>query len=205
MIKTGHAILAIAFLGLLLPGIAIAKKCEPPPCRGSDPPGNPETSLYDVVSTPALVNGVDWLDGKGRDEISYKYFFYDDDRGFIDNSFIDDLQVFFSPDGDDCFPDDFKPVPLYQGDIFKAKKGSAKGMFWFDAYAIDGTTVVLYMLEVFGMFEDAPWPPPPDGSHTVTMTKWSLSVNQSDSASCVAEGIPFPGDGVDITVSSYTE
>ncbi len=123
------------------------------------------------------------------------------DIGVLNLSFFDKLLFPNGTEGANCF--EAASVPLWgQGYIQRGRGGRADGVFWFMACTNQGTvapggvcfTEVLYLLKMFGQFDDLEnWTPAPGMTTRLTMTDWEMRVDGGDDTvkniSCIGGGL----------------
>ena len=192
-------LITLAFLAFS--GLAVAHPCKHHEVKTHEhcsPATDPVTSLYTVTSTGGttgthehgLVWGWDWLDGaaKSVDYVDFKNVGW----GAVNLSYFQALNGPFSTNGVNCFPS--VDVQLHAGGFGKSKHSSANGKFWFQGFTNDGSGIpVLYLLQLYGVFDDVKKWPPATNTHTlITMTAWKMSVENEGqeikNISCLGEG-----------------
>ncbi len=81
---------------------------------------------------------------------------------------------------------------IHQALIKKGKGGRAEGSIWLHGFTKDGVVEVLYVLKLFGYFEQNKEWPPLDGAHSVMMIDWELTIERGSKEitnnSCIGEG-----------------
>lgn len=87
-------------------------------------------------------------------------------------------------------PDHGFSPELHQAIINSGKKGRAEASFWFHGATTNGTVRLIYVLKLFGKFEDGKdWP----GAQTLKMTTWELKVENEGKTikemSCQSDGV----------------
>lgn len=186
-------------LGLAIPTFAAKPNCAEddthPSCKPADDSG--VDAMYSVAISEAVTgaSGSDWLGSfGGKNKIGANEFGVAtgivgvlSDLGF----FRDDADFLGELNGANCFADGSF---LSQGLIGKGRGGRAEASFWFDGLTADGGTSVLYVLSVFGQFDDGAakdvWPPA--NVTTLGMTDWDIDVENEPAdirnRSCVGAG-----------------
>jgi hypothetical protein len=200
-----------AILALAMTGVAVAKKCDNPPCEGG---GNDSSSYYSVDITGEVDGaGLNWTEGKNG-QIGYNHFETDPpSEGVLDLAFF---QNYFNSieagRGENCFPID--DVLLHAVILDYKKSTGARAIIWFHGETYQGTTPVLYQLTLFGPFNKNNWPPADGSTHPMVMLTWRMRLenegNNTQQISCLIENQEFTGEevpikGVSIKVKSSSQ
>jgi hypothetical protein len=212
-----------AILALAMSGVAVAKKCDNPPCGGGggDDPG---THYHVTVTWPELysvVGGGEYWIARHHSSVDYAPF----DPDFIPGSTtgvlnLDFFQDYFGEKGKECFPNisDFYPsfnsegtstVDLHGAGTSYKKSTGALARFWFHGYThtLDPPEEVLYLLSFFKgrLYNGKDWPPVSSNTmewgKSVELSEWKLRPENegayTQANSCVRERGKFANDPAD--------
>ena len=100
------------------------------------------------------------------------------------------------------FPGNYLPphdsaYELHQAIIKSGKKGRAEASFWFHGATTNGMVRVLYLLKLFGTFDNPEdWP----SAQKLTMTDWELTV-ENEGKKIKGESCSGDGDAKDLTIT----
>ena len=181
------------------------KHQDKPACNddgGGGGGGNELDGKFDVLIDGDLGgSGTDWFETKiGRSPAAEHYPGTGSAGEIVDLSYFDD--VFSFPRALNCFGTD--PVDLYSAILQKnVRKDLAATYFFFNGKTDDGETTVLYMLRMWGTFDESDdWLP--EVTNTMNLTTWRLAMedpyrSQYSNVSCVGEGEFDSGVSVEVT------
>jgi len=186
---------ALIFSAMITPAMAGKPVCdEGPPCKSSDDSVDAEYSAFitgDV--TGESDDNFNWLGSfGGKSTIGLNSARGanpgDLDLGVLASLFTD--KTFNGNDGIECFGADAANQILNGVNVKQGGAGNLNGKFFFDASTGNGSTPVIYLLEVFGDEIDNDWPP--TATSTLIMTSWELSVQNVGKSvkavSCIGDG-----------------
>jgi len=182
-------------LGLAIPNESLAchKNNKPhgpngEPCDDGAPGnGGTEIQYYDVQFSGVVAGrGSDW-ESSNNDKVSWQRSWGTGDGGVLNLSYFEDEFTL----GAECFG---LSGPVFAASLAQQRGGGASGAIWFEGYAEDAATPILYRLRIDGLFDDPDnWLP--SVSNTMTMTAWSMHLEnqgrQVKNISCLGEG-DFP-------------
>jgi len=179
-----------AILALAMSGVAVAKKCDNPPCGGGGGDSSPYYNVTVTWPSPYSVDGGgNYWTASNKGSVDYAPFdpdFIPGPDGTTGVLNLDFFQEYFNSvlgdeKGKDCFPDTdgTSTVELHTAGVSYKKSRGAQARFWFHGYThtLDPPVEVLYLLSFFkGQLENKDWPP---ASLMNTMT-WGEVVESSE-------------------------
>lgn len=192
------AVLAAFVMLMMVQTVAVAApKCDTPPCGKGGSGDDSVDAEYSALITGDVTGASDEIDNwlgsfGGKSTIGLNSARGanpgDLDLGFLASLFTD--TTFNGNDGIECFGAEAANQILNGVNVKQGGAGNLNGKFFFDASTGNGSTPVIYLLEVFGDEIDNDWPP--TATSTLIMTSWELSVQNVGKSvkavSCIGDG-----------------
>jgi hypothetical protein len=189
--------LVTVILALAISSVAVAKKCDFPPCKGDD--GN-SSAYYDVTIGGSMDGAGEYWMASTNGQVNYQHFDPAPSTGSLDLTFF---QNHF-PNGHECF---LEEVSLHAVILNYKKSTGAQARFWFHGKTYQGDIPVVYVLTLNGVLDKTNWPPAEGVPNLMEMNTWRMRLANEGSEiqeiSCLEEGGDFSSDTgkVDIDVS----